>query len=603
MKKLRPSANSFWLGCLVLACSTPDNQASDQSSTDPSGTGSSTTSSAQTSGTGMSGAVSPTTSTTAPVGTTGSVAPAVGPTASTVNPTPTTPGSGAVGPSGSSGPDTATTAPVGPSSSGVSPSGSTTDASTSSPPVNPEPDVPPPSLVVSSENKYWEVGEVTPVDAGTPNFTVTSATTHQTWHGWGGTFNEAGWDALQELSADDQAKAISLLFSTTDGLGLDWGRIPIGPSDYAIERYTLSDAPGQFAIDHDLEYLIPFVHAAQQVKNDVKYWASPWTPPPWAKTGGENGGYDKGVFNTEYYEEYADFFVSWIKAYEAEGIPIDAVMPQNEPGWAQSYPTCRFGPARDSTQNVDVGATDPLTLATFVDGHLFPKLDAASLATKVWFGTLSNNIFDTDHWEDMLTKPSANRIIGVGLQWETIAQVESVLAAGEYLVMQSEHRCGNYPWGTSESYITHKVDQMPSELAPNDFNYGQESWDLFVDWIKRGVHIYSAWNMVLDTHGTNLDAVRVWNQNALLVVDRDTNELKITPYYYVFRHLTQYVDVNAVRIEISGNALAFKNPDGSIVAVMRTAAAGNQIVSIDGTLLQFAATGNGWATVNWKPAQ
>ncbi len=293
---------------------------------------------------------------------------------------------------------------------------------------------------------FWQVGEVTPVDAGTANFTVTSATEHQTWEGWGGTFNEQGWDALQELSADDQAKAINLLFSTTDGLGLDWGRIPIGPSDYAMERYTLSSGPGEFSITHDLDYLIPYIHAAQAVKDDVKYWATPWTPPPWAKTGAEDaGGYDKGNFNTEYYEEYADFFVSWIQAYEAENIPIDAVMPQNEAGWAQSYPTCRWGPATDSTLNMDVGMADTRTLATFVDAHLFPKLDAASLTTKVWFGTLSNNKFDPLHWQDMLEKPTADRIIGVGLQWETITQVQAVLDAG-YLVMQSEHKCGNYPW-------------------------------------------------------------------------------------------------------------------------------------------------------------
>jgi glucosylceramidase len=200
----------------------------------------------------------------------------------------------------------------------------------------------------------------------------------------------------------------------------------------------------------------------------------------------------------------------------------------------------------------------------------------------------------------MLSKGTADRIIGVGLQWECVKQVEAVINAG-YLVMQSEHRCGNYPWGSTEGIITHKTDQSPNDIAPNDFNYAQESWDLFTEWIDLGVNIYSAWNMVLDTHGTNLDADRVWNQNALLIVNRDTGELTVTPYYWVFRHLTQYVDVNAKRVQISGDALAFQNPDGSVVAVMRTAAAGTQIVSIDGTLLQFEATGNGWVTVNWQP--
>ena len=120
----------------------------------------------------------------------------------------------------------------------------------------------------------------------------------------------------------------------------------MGPSDYALDRYSLSNGPGHFSIDRDEQHLIPFVKAAQAVKGDLKLWASPWTPPPWAKTGTtETDGYDKGIFNTQYYQAYADYFVDWIQAYEAQGIPIDHVQPQNEPGWAQSYPTCAWGRA------------------------------------------------------------------------------------------------------------------------------------------------------------------------------------------------------------------------------------------------------------------
>jgi glucosylceramidase len=212
----------------------------------------------------------------------------------------------------------------------------------------------------------------------------------------------------------------------------------------------------------------------------------------------------------------------------------------------------------------------------------------------VWFGTLSNDRTFPSYMQGV----TPELVEGVALQWETIVRVQEMQNQG-FLVMQSEHRCGNYPWGESEGYKTHQTNQSPNDTAPNDFNYGQETWDLMVDWIGRGVNIYSAWNMVLDTHGTNLDEVRVWNQNALLTVDRSTGELTATPAYYVFRHLAQYVEPEAMRVAIDGNALAFRNPDGSVVAVMRTSAAGTQTLSIDGTLLQFEATGNGWVTVNW----
>jgi glucosylceramidase len=470
-------------------------------------------------------------------------------------------------------------------------------------PVTPDPAVPEPSLVTSGAGAYWTVGEVTP-GGTTATFTVNTTQTFQEWHGWGGTFNEQGWAALQALSDADRQRAMTLLFDVNEGIGFDWGRIPIGPSDYAVERYHLSDAPGQFAIDHDLMYLIPYIKAAQAVKGDVKYWGSPWTPPLWAKSGTtESGGYDKGYFNTMYYQEYADFFVAWIQAYEAEGIPIHSVMAQNEPGWAQSYPTCAFGPATDSTNNVEL--PNPVTMGTFIDGYLFPSIDAAGLSTGVWMGTLSNGKYFADYWNDMMSKPSADRLLGGALQWENITNVGVVAAANpNYLVMQSEHKCGNYPWlsAMATSAADANRDNFLASQAPNNHAYGEESWDLIKDWIDDGVHIYSAWNMVLDTGGFNLDDVRRWPQNAMLAVDVNAGTLQVTPYYYVFRHVAQYVEVGAVRVGINGNALAFKNADGSVVAIMfnEGTSASQATLSIDGTMLQFEIPARGWATVNWQ---
>ena len=38
-----------------------------------------------------------------------------------------------------------------------------------------------------------------------------------------------------------------------------------------------------------------------------------------------------GQLNPAYYQDYATYFVKWIQAMEAEGIPIEAITPQNEP--------------------------------------------------------------------------------------------------------------------------------------------------------------------------------------------------------------------------------------------------------------------------------
>ena len=127
-------------------------------------------------------------------------------------------------------------------------------------------------------------------------------------------------------------------------------------------------------------------------------------------------------------------------------------------------------------------------------------------------------------------------------------------------VWQTEHKCGNYnfstPYWDQSRYDPNK--------AQNDHLYGEESWQLIRDWIVAGVNAYSAWNMVLDTVGKSLGN---WPQNALLVVDRSAKKLIVTPAYYAFRHFSQYVAPGATRIKISGStdAVAFKNPDGSII--------------------------------------
>ena len=53
-----------------------------------------------------------------------------------------------------------------------------------------------------------------------------------------------------------------------------------------------------------MEKLIPYIKAAQAVKGNIRFWASPWTPPTWMKQGpfqpGNvvspfDGGHDEGA--------------------------------------------------------------------------------------------------------------------------------------------------------------------------------------------------------------------------------------------------------------------------------------------------------------------
>ena len=124
------------------------------------------------------------------------------------------------------------------------------------------------------------------------------------------------------------------------------------------------------------------------------------------------------------------------------------------------------------------------------------------------------------------------------------------------------------------------------------------SWGFIRDWIRAGVNAYFTSSMILDSVGVGI-ATNLWPQNALLVVDASSKALVVTPAYHLFRHLSRYVDPGASVIGTTGgDALAFKNPDGAIVAVLYNAGgAKTTTVAMAGRKLKFEMPADGWATV------
>jgi len=226
-------------------------------------------------------------------------------------------------------------------------------------------------------------------------------------------------------------------------------------------------------------------------------------------------------------------------------------------------------------------------------------------------GTLSNadSGKDTDLGNAALADATAKGFIKVaGVQWNVLEKVIGGTTFSGLPIWATEHKCGNYPWSGAQGCGDGASTSCPAEnktQAPNDQAYGVESWYQLRRSINSGrITAYNAWNMVLDTKGLSLDAKREWRQNALLAVDTGSKALKVTSAYCVFRHFSQFVAVGAKRVATTGgDAVAFKNPDGSIVAVMYNSGSANNayVVSIGGQKLQFSMPAAGWATVVHKP--
>jgi len=480
------------------------------------------------------------------------------------------------------------------------------------------------TLVTSASGAYWNTSAtLTTVTTGTVNVTVNDGTPAQKWDGFGGAFNELGWTYL--TSSTMQTQAVTLLFSSTAGANFAWGRIPMGASDYATSRYTDDDtgadptpnssgstrpaadtSMNNFSLSRDGTNLIPYIQAAQAVNPNLRFWSSPWTPPVWMKTGYDSASgtkkpsyFDGGSIvtgNSSYLTAYATYYTNFVKGYKAKGINIEIVSPQNEPGYEQNYPSCLW---------------DKTTYVSWVK-----TLGAAMqpLGVKIMLGTMSNNgdtvegvaRHDTDIATAVLNDSTAAGYVTVaGAQWGVLDAVNSGTKFGSLPIWATEHKCGNYPWMTSATAATATVPAIAaynSSQAPNDQAYGVESWAYIRNAIKTGgVTAYNAWNMVLDKSGLGIDTTRDWKQDALLVAGSGT--VTPTPAYYVFRHCSQYVQPGAnVVTTTGGDAIAFKNADGSIVTAMyNSGSATTYIVAVGGKKFQFSMPANGWATLYYVP--
>jgi len=432
---------------------------------------------------------------------------------------------------------------------------------------------------------------------------VTDTTAYQTFDGFGGTFNEIGWNVLSMLTAAERDRAMKLLFDANDGAAFALGRVPIGASDYAMDRYSLNETANDytmtsFSLDRDRQKLIPYIKAALAINSKVRLWASPWTPPTWMKTGsyttdgktGWDGGNMKDDDKT--LQAHALYLAKFVQEYGKEGITIEAIHPQNEPGYATRYPSCLWTPA---------------LFTKFIGTYLGPTFTSEKVNASIFVGTMSNSDsgMDGSIVSAVMADATAKKYIkGFGLQWgmlDNAASSPSTYQSYNLPLWATEHKCGNYPWNPGGGLPSFNADK-----AQNDYPYAVESWGYLKNAIaKANVTAYNAWNMVLDSAGKNLDTTRPWPQNALLTVDTSAKTLTVTPVYYVFRHFSQYVVPGAKRVATSGSspdAVAFKNPDGSIVAVMYNSgsSAKTTILAVGSAKVQFSVPANGFATVNYK---
>ncbi|WP_342746087.1 glycoside hydrolase family 30 protein [Paenibacillus donghaensis] len=368
---------------------------------------------------------------------------------------------------------------------------------------------------------------------------------YQSIMGFGGAFTEAAAYTLSRMSEDKRQEVIRRYFDPAEGLGYTLGRVHIHSCDFALGNYTYVEDNDteltSFDIAHDHKWVLPLIHDAAKVKGSpFTMLASPWSPPAWMKTNGEmNNG---GKLRPEYREAWAMYYTKFIRAYEAEGVPIWGISVQNEPAAKQTWDSCEYTAEEERD---------------FVKAYLGPIMEREGLDNV--------NIVIWDHNRDIIVErastvlndPEAAKYVwGTGVHWyvsEDFAQVGQVheLFPDKHLLFTEGCQEGGVhlgAWETGERYARNMIGD-------------------FSNWMEG----YLDWNLVLDeTGGPN----HVNNLcDAPVIADTQTGEVHYNSSFYYIGHFSKYVRPGAVRIgqtllrsDIS--SVAFRNTDGSIAVVV-----------------------------------
>ena len=410
------------------------------------------------------------------------------------------------------------------------------------------PDIQEAEIYSTSEQAQWQRSPVqvqrqTDVDADI----IVSDTEEQVIDGFGGCFNELGWDALSLLSEGQRDTVLNALFGP-DGVHFTFCRLPVGANDYARDWYSYNETPGDFemknfSIERDKGGVIPYIKAALAINPNLKLWASPWSPPVWMKATkhyatapGEHNDFREGnevagdhlIQEPESLTAYALYLSKFIDAYKQNGIDVSLLYFQNEPYTKHQWPNCSWLPK---------------SMANFIGKYLGPAFSEKHPNVDLWFGTFNCNKM-ADLACVMEDTDAAQYIRGIGLQWEgkdIVADVHQKYP--DMKLMQTENECGGgtFDWGAAE-----------------------HTFDLLNTYLNGGVNSYMYWNMVLQDDGASSWG---WRQNAMIRIDSQTKQVIYTPEFYVMKHLSHFVKKGAHRLNVSkgNNVLAFKNPDGQVV--------------------------------------
>ncbi len=416
--------------------------------------------------------------------------------------------------------------------------------------------------------------------------TVDETQTYQTVEGFGAAMTDSSAYLLHQVVPSSQLAAVmSNLFTRNgSGIGISFVRDPMGASDLSRTVYSFDDMPaGQtdptlanFSIAHDQQDIIPLLLQARQLNPSLKIMSNPWSPPGWMKSNGSMLG---GTLLSGMDTPLANYFVKYLQAYAAAGLPVDYVSLQNEP----LYDTA-------TNPNPYPGMyMDAATETTLLRDYVLPAFQSNGITTRVL-------VYDHN--------------------WDTLSYPQTVLAdatvqSSPLVAGTAWHGYGGAPGAMGALHAAYpSLGDYETELSGGTWVADQMKTDFetITNSMRNWARSYVKWGLALDENmgphsggcGTCTPLVTVNSTSGAVTYDVE---------YYTLGHFSKFVLPGAQRIYSSNGVgivdAAFLNPDGSKALVAYNDSNSSQTFQVNwgGQSFSYTLAPLAGATFTWSGTQ
>ena len=428
--------------------------------------------------------------------------------------------------------------------------------------------------------------------------------TYQEMLGFGGALTDAAAYMINQLDVPSREKFLRELYDPSE-LGLEVTRVCVGSSDYAATMYSYDEGDPdpdvqRFSINHDKAYILPQLRTARKYNPSLFLFASPWSPPGWMKANGTMLG---GSLKPKNFPAYAKYLVKFLQSYQTEGVPVDAISPQNEVDTDQDgrMPACVWAQEHE---------------IVFVSQHLGPALEQNKIPTKIWlldhnfnlWGRVMNELENplvSRYADGVAWHPYVGSVTAVSrvhdqfpdknMYW-TEGDFEATFSLAGSMTFGAGAPGGAGPEPVGGAGSPPRRDPQSSEAIARA---GVGAANAVRNWLKCII----VWNLVLDQNGK--PNIGPFNGPGFITIDSKTKEITRSGAYWAMKHYTHAAHRGSKRFDTQGGLegvahVAFVNPDGAKTVVLsNTGAAGKMQLRLGNLMTEVSLPANSITNLSW----